>query len=94
MDPTSQELSGMKLLVDALEWVGISNVTAETGPSHYFRDAWFAALGNPSLPRHVAAIPKESYDKAMQTMKVPVKTPGESGITEASRELTPMEEGQ
>ena len=94
MDPSTSELAQLTSVEAVLQWIGIANRAGP--PAENFKDAFMAALGNPSLLRHIVAIPEARYQKVCTELQVECTTPaaGSTPEVKVSRGLTPVEEGQ
>ena len=64
--PSAAELLGLVTVADVCEWVGLVDTAAASGilprPA---RSSFLALLGNPTLIRHVAAIPLPNWDASV-----------------------------
>ena len=85
MDPTTEELAGLDNLAAVLQWVGLEN-----RGNRATKDGLWTALGQPTLVRHLAAVPFQAWQDAVAAWTVPV-TEGEVTAQEAP---TPVEQGQ
>ena len=94
MDPSPSELAQLTSVEAVLQWVGVADSAGP--PAVNFKAAFLTALGNPSMLRHIVAIPVGRYEKACAEVQVEVVTPATEGTAEVktARGLTPIEEGQ
>ena len=70
MDPSSEELVGMKTIADICDWVGLVDGIESDSPRRMARSGFLDALGRPQLVRQLVAIPAAAYEAVAAAWKI------------------------